>query len=248
MFKTKLLACGLAALCLVGCGGGSGLVGQQQPRVRLFNGADGQASIFANYRDVNLANLGNSPNATFGSSTTDTIEKNSTITATLQSSSAVLVTTPPALLRNNSFYTTFAYGQASQGYHGVILEDSQAVASGTNIGVRAIELGSTNTPVDVFVLPSLTTVSSTNQLFTSLAFGTVTTSNNTLQAVDANGYILDPVTNTLFTVTVTAHGSTTPLATTTFTAVQGSYYTIVVFDSPSGSTTQTSVAVLTDKR
>lgn len=245
MQKSKAIIVGVALLCLAGCGGG--IVGQQQPRVRLFNAADGQATVFAAYQDSNLVNLGMSPNASFGSATTDTIISNTTATASIDTPSGTLVTTSPNLFRVGSFYTVHAYGKAGSGYHGMIVEDSQAVANGGSIGIRAIQLGANNPSVDITVSQAASQTIG-GPLFTNVGQGTVSGSGNTSSAVDANGYVLFATnSSTLFAVSVTAHGSTTAIATTTFTLVPGSYYTIVVLDS-STSGSQTTVSVLSDRR
>ncbi|HLK14435.1 MAG TPA: DUF4397 domain-containing protein [Fimbriimonadaceae bacterium] len=245
MSNLKGFALGSALLCLMGCGGG--IVGQQQPRVRLFNGADGQAVVFASFQDASLVNLGMSPNAAFGSATADTIITNTTATATISAPSGPLVTTQPTLFRVGSFYTVYAYGAASPGYHGLVLEDSQSIASGGNVGVRAVELGKNAPAVDIFFNLAASQANG-GPLFSNLQLGLVSGSANTTQAVDLNGYVLFPTnSSTLYAVTVTAHGSTTPIASTTVTVSPGSYYTIVVFDT-GGATTQTSAAILNDHR
>jgi hypothetical protein len=239
----------MLGLVLAGCGGSSGLNGQQSPRIRLFNGADGQATIFATFQDANLNNLGTSPNASYGAATTDTLIANTTATATIQGPASTLFTTAATLYRENSFYSLYVYGSAFQNYHALPLSDSQLVSAGQTFGLRAVQLGTKNPNVDVYVQPGVTPLGAANLAFSGVALGNVTSPSNTLQAVDTNGYILPALNaNTLFTVSVTVAGSTTPIATTTVTVTQGAYYTVVVYDSPTGAASSTSVAVLSDRR
>ena len=240
----------LAVLALAGCGGsGGGVLAQQSPRVRLFNGADGESTVYATFQDANLNNLGVSPNAAYGSATTDTIIADTTATATIMASTGPLVTTTPALFRENSYYTLYALGGAFQGYRGLVVTDSQLVAAGQTFGIRTVQLSTKNPNVDVYVVGGPIPLVSTTPLFTNVAYGTITSSSNTVGAVDSNGYVLQPISGTTsYNIGITAHGSTTSLATTASTVAQGSYYTAVVYDSPAGSTTQTSVVLLGDVR
>lgn len=247
----KWFLAGLGGLVLVGCGGtGGGILGQQTPRVRLFDAVTGETTIYATYQDANLNNLGVSSHVSYGAATTDTLVSNTNITATIDAPTGALVTSPSVLLREGDDYTVYAFGTAFPGYHATVLQDSQTVSgSGSSFGVRAFNLGQKAADVDVFVLPMSTALTTSNQVFTSLGSGLVTTSSNTAQAVDGNGYTLDPINgDTVYTVTVTAHGSLTPLAQTSVTVNQGSYYTVAIYDAPTGSSGQTTVAVLNDTR
>lgn len=250
MNNVQRITLGLLVVAVVGCGGsGSGIVGQQSPRVRLFNGALGEATDYATYQDSSLNNLGVSPNAAYGTATTDTIVTNTNVTATIMASTGALVTSPAVLLRENSDYTAYAYGAAFQGYHAMIVEDSEAVVPGAAFGVRSINLSTKNTNLDIFVQPSSTSFGSSPQLFSSLAYGSVSGSSNTSSAVDANGYVVQALNGvTTYTVTVTAHNSLTILATGSVTVNQGSHYSVVAYDSPVGSSTQTSVVIIGDTR
>ena len=250
MLAEKSLVVLFLGLVLVGCGGsGGGITAQQSPRVRLFNGADGQATLYATYQDGNLNNLGTSANAAYGAATTDTLITNTTATATLQATTGALLTTAPTLYRENSYYSLYAYGAAFQGYHGMVVADSQLVSTGQTFGIRAVQLGTKNPNVDVYVQPGVAPLSPSNREFTGVGFGTVTSSVNTTQAVDTNGYLLPSLNgNTLYTVSITTQGTTTVIASTTVTVTPGDYYTVVVSDSPVGASTQTSVSVLADRR
>ncbi|MHB8637863.1 MAG: hypothetical protein ACYC96_15475 [Fimbriimonadaceae bacterium] len=246
----KGLVAVVAGLLLAGCAGsGNGIAANQTPRVRLFNGADGQATISATYQDANLVNLGTSPSTAYGSATTDTLIANTTATATILASTGPLFTTSPSLYRENSFYTLYAFGGAFQGYRGLVVSDSQLVAAGATFGIRAVQISTKAPNVDVYVVPGVAPLAPANQVFAGVAYGTVTSAANTAVAVDANGYILSPINGTTsYTVYVTNHGSLTAIATSTATMAQGGYFTVVVYDSPTGAATQTSVAVLGDQR
>lgn len=250
MLSRKSLIVLFAGLVLVGCGGsGSGLINPQTPRVRLFNGADGQATMFASYQDANLRSLGFSPNAAYGAATTDTLIANTTATATIHVSTGTLFTTAPTLFRENSFYSLYVYGSAFLGSHGLVLADSQSVSAGQTFGIRAVQLGTKNQNVDVYVQTGITPLNPASLVFSGVGFGMVSSAANTVQAVDTNGYVLQALGgNTLYTVSITTQGTTTPLAATTVTVTPGSYYTVVVYDAPTGAATQTSVSVLTDRR
>jgi hypothetical protein len=240
----------VVGMLLAGCGGSDGgVVAQLTPRVRLFNGVDGQSTVYATFQDANLNNLGTSPNAAYAAATTDTLIANTTATATVFASTGPLVTTTPSLYRENSYYTLYAFGGAFQGYRGLVVSDSQLVAAGATFGVRAVQLGTTNAAVDVYVAPGATPPAASNEIFSNLSYGTVTSSANTALAVDSNGYLLSSINGeSLYTVTVTVHGSLAPIASCSATITQGSYNTVVVYDSPTGAATQTSVIVLGDQR
>ncbi|HLK14434.1 MAG TPA: hypothetical protein VKT78_06490 [Fimbriimonadaceae bacterium] len=237
---------GVLAMAAAGCGGGGTAGGNVA--VRLFNGAYGQATLYLAFQDANNVTLAVSPNADFGALTADTSVRNTLTSAILEATSGPLGSAQAAVVAGGS-YTLYAGGDAFDGWRGFVLQDTQAVAAGSTIGIRAIQLGDKNKTVDVFVLPGSTGITSSNQLFTGLFFNTVSSSSNTPLTVDANGYVLDAITNgSLYTVTITKQGTTTVLATVTFTANQGGYYTIAVFDTPPGSANATQVAVMTDHR
>src|SRR5579862_1897097 len=229
MELTKAIGAVVLGLLLAGCGGSDGgIVDQQTPRVRLFNAVDGESTVFATFQDANLNNLGNSPNAAYASATADTLIANTTATATIVGSSGPLVTTAPSLYRENSFYTLYALGGAFQGYRGLVVADSQLVSPGATFGVRAVQLSTKNASVDIYVAPGIAQAASSNLVFSTLAYGTVTSSGNTAQAVDVNGYVLSPINgDSSYTIYVTAHGSLTPIATAAATLSQGSYNTVV---------------------
>jgi hypothetical protein len=240
----RLLAVGITACTVISCGG-SGSGGGQQPLVRLFNGMVGQASIYAQFQDVNLVALGTSPNASFAGFTADTSITPTTASAVIWGSTGQLFSTPASLFQSSTDYTLYTYGYALYGSHSLTLTDSQAVSTGATIAVRAVQLGFNNRTVDVYVLPSVSPLTPTNVLFSSLSTGAVSSGAN----IDANGYeVISLAGGASEQASVTGPGSQTLLNTATFTPTQGHYYTVVIFDSAIGSGSQTSVAVLDDRR
>ena len=245
---SRVFAVGISACLVISCGG-SGSGGGQHALVRLFNGMVGQTSVFAQYKDASQVVLGTSPNAPFGAATADASIAASTATADIFGSSGQLFTTPATLFQSNTDSTLYTYGYALYGSHSLTVTDSQAIATGTSIGVRAVQIGFNNRTVDAYVLPSVTPITPTNVLFSGLVTGAVSGSSNTAQPVDANGYeVLSIAGGTNLRASVTGPGSPIILNSTTFTASAGHYYTVVIYDSAIGSGSQTSVLVLDDHR
>jgi hypothetical protein len=219
---------------IVGCGG-SGIIGQQLPRIRIFNAVDG-ANIAVTYRDTGGADLGTSQVAPFaGVSPKDLIIKNTNATPTVYSGSRALYSGSTNLYRINTIYTLYSGGTAGN-YASVILNDNQVAGLTGNMEIRAVHMGANTAGVDVFVVPSGSTGVSGASLFNSLQFGGVSTSANSTGTVDNNGYSPTPATpNETFNVIVTAHNSTVPIATTSAVLNPTVYYTVVIYDSGTGT-------------
>lgn len=239
-----IVAVGSAVL---GCGGNSaGIVGQQEPRVRLFDAVDGQTSVTATYQDSTLKNLGTSTSAAYGSTSNDTIITNTNATATIDSPNGPLFTTPSQLYRIGDYYTIYTGGSATNGYKSLALQDTQSVAPNGTVGLRVVHVGVNTPSVDVYFQPALVPQSTSTPLFSGLTYATLTGPTNATVAVDENGYALPQVpTNAYYSVYVNNHGSATAIASVASSFQQGNYYTVVVYDTPGGGT---SVTVETDHR
>ena len=246
MNRIARLFVAVGGACLIcGCGGfGGGIIGQQQPKIRVFNGVDGQASISVLFVDQNGHALGTSGAAPFaGTTAQDAIIANTNARATVQAGTTALFTGPSNEYRINTQYSLYAAGVPGN-YAAVTLND--VPDPGNTAGsadVRTVHVGAHTAAVDVYIVAATPGGVSGSPLFASVSFGqsTIGTSSAT---VDGNGYALTPVTDgSQCEVIITAHGSSKPLAATTAYLNAYVFYTVVVYDSGSG----TGVTALADR-
>lgn len=243
----RTLACCSFGFLLVGCGGlGPGLIGQQLPQVRVFNAIDGQASVTVNFKDQYGNSLGTSVATNNGAaSAQDAIIANTKATPTVSGGGVALFTGSASQYRINSDYSLYVGGKPGS-YSAIALNDVPGAGSTAGSSdFRCVHVGVNTAPVDVYILPVVQTTVSGTPLFSSMAYGGVSTSVNAAGAVDGNGYTLQPVTTggARYQVVVTAHKSTTALASTTVTLLDTVFYTVAVYDTSAG----TGVAVLSDR-
>ena len=229
---------------LLGCGG-SGVLGQQHPLIRVFNGVDNQSALSVSYADANGNKLATSLTAPFGGTTASDVEIPNTIaTPTVQAGGAALFTGRASLYRVNTQYSLYTGGVPGN-YVAISLNDvgAQGNTAGS-MNVRGVHVGANTPAIDVYIVPASPGGVSGTALFSSLTFGQVTAASNSTVAVDGNGYALLAVTaGTLYEAIVTAHNSKTPLATTTSLLRPQVFYSVVVYDSGTG----VAVKILSDR-
>ncbi|HLK14436.1 MAG TPA: hypothetical protein VKT78_06500 [Fimbriimonadaceae bacterium] len=242
----RLMLSMLCPACLLGCGGtGSGIIGQQDPEIRLFNGVDNEASITVGFTDVSGNALGTSQSTAYaGTSPSDLIIANTNATPTVQAGGTALFSGGSSLYRINSQYSLYVGGLPGN-YVAIPLND--IAGQGNTVGsldLRVVHVAARIGSVDVYIVPASPGGVSGTALFSSLTYGSVSGAQNASTTVDGNGYTLLAVTgNTLYEVIVTAHKGTTPIATTTAVLNPQIFYTAVVYDSGSGA----GVKILSDR-
>lgn len=237
------LSCGL--LAIHGCGGG-GIIGQQLPRVRVFNGVDNEGTISVTFKDPYGNDLATSALAANGGvASQDAIIADSDATATVKAGSTPLFTSAPTLYRVNSTYSLYAGGAPGK-YVAVAVNDvpDQGATAGA-ANMRGINIGAYAPSVDVYIAPYGQSATSGSAMFTTLAYGHVTASTNTTATVDGNGYAPQAVATGggYYNVYVTGHKSNTILASTLALLYDTVYYTVVAYDAGNG----TAVKVLSDR-
>jgi hypothetical protein len=242
----RFAAVGAGACAVFGCGGADpGIIGQQLPLVRVFNGVDNQSTISVGFTDPYGNALGTSkPIAYAGTTAQDMIIPNTPATPSINSGGSTLFNGAASLYRINTQYSLYAGGVPGS-YVAIPLNDvgGQGNTAGS-MDVRAVQIGANTPAIDVFIVPANPGGISGSALFTSLTFGQVTAAPNAATPVDGNGYTtLAASSGTLYEVLVTAHNGKAPLATTTSLLDPTVFYTVVVYDSGKG----TGVKILSDR-
>jgi hypothetical protein len=226
------------AVALSGCGGGiNGLTGQK-PFIRAFNAVNGSSSVSVVLKDSGGNVLGTTPATGLGSynGLPNVQVSNTNATSTIVSSGVPIYTSGSFLYRINSSYTVIAGGTPGSPYVLTLNDDQQDDKSG-QVGLRAVHAGTNQGSVDVYLLSGATTsVTGATPVFSGVGLGTGSAS-----GADGNGYVSEPLTASgTFTVVVTAHGSTVPIASSAITLFPRVYYSAIIYDS--GVTTQVQVA------
>lgn len=221
-------------LALCGCGGaGNGEIGTQ-PHLRAFNGVNGTSSVAILLKDSNGTALNTTTAAALGvySGAPDAAIPNENATETVLSSGAPIFTSAAILFRENDDYTIVAGGTSAAPYT-LTMNDNQGNVSVGNIGFRAVYAGSNAGSVDVYVLPGTPPGVTGTPAFSSLTPTMIGSSSNaSTGSTDGDGYEVLPIpTRQTYSVLVTAHGSTTVIATASMTVLPRYYYTAVVYDN-----------------
>ena len=160
-----------------------------------------------------------------------------------------------SLGRENLVTTHFseAYGSAAQGYHGLVLQDSQLFSAGQTFAIRGVQLGAAKQRCpDVYVAAAQRSPITGARRFSRTSRTGLVTSIPAIRQLpliptDICFHRLMGTRFTPFTSPCMARPHPSPPSVPAGED-QGSYYTAVVYDSPTGSASPTSVVVLNDLR